>query len=1241
MTSVGSAEISVRLAREELRRDIAAAEALLRELGDQRVDVDTKPAQGSLQGLGKFSENLFQGIAQGIGQQITSAVTRAVAGSVQAVTDTIGDSLNKSKDFGQQIRVFGAYSDATQADLAGVRQEIEKLAITSTKTPTAIAAGSIELTKLGFSATKVKDELGGLVAISESTGESLEKSAGVAAATNAVYKRSFNEIADIIATTANESAADVSDFSQAISKFGSVAVFNNQSLETVAVSFGLVRDAGFEAERAGTALKNVITSLAAPTTEEAKAAIADLGVQVRDSSGEMRDLVQLIPEFRSALSKFAPDQKAQIVKTIFGDEGGPAFLALLATSQERIDEFTSAVNNAQGAAAQTTKKLIQGLAGEVTKFQGSFETLQIRLGDSISPAAEAIVKLGVKTANSLLNTEGLFDNLTQASSRFAKELESNEELSKGIEIAVAGFVDELANQGISLIKDFTQTLRENPKLLAEMVTVTSQLIKLLGEAAKLAVEIGTGVSQGAEEVRIALSLGGSDAEGAKRSLKSLGSSEQDIKKFEEEIKKRFENEGGKYITIAGKRTPFTSPFSSKALEKSIDETYRDFSQKIILKRKEDVNKSAKLEYSNAQKIESTPASTQKTQPKTEKPKLPTNRVQTSADREFIQKRTSEEIKGREADAILAAREQQLKAGADPDSRLAAEKDIANIRRKSNNEEIADAQKQLKRLNAERAKGIPDIQNFALREAQLNTQIKNLKLKNIEAEIEYREKSNQEILQGLERANVLAEAKIRQSTATRVAAVQQAILLGKKSEENAAIEIGTIRQEAASEEIKRINNLIKETNSLQSQGVLSEKQAVDKKIALQDELAKKNDELLNLQIEGQKKLRDQAIASIEDRIAADKRRFSEAISNLDAEQKRTVEFAQKTDEILRGLIESRSKLDQARGNLAQSRTQYQISRANQALDIARQLKNEDLDPNVRQTLDAELGYLGFGKSEIEILQRKQQLENDLAKLKATALEKQQELTKKLEELDIRRLQFAQKQLEFESKSALLKAKQQENESKSALEKAEKLASGRERERAMAEANSEITQAKEAVQLAQEGINLAKAKGLALQEEIANRREILKIEQQQQSEEFSFSEQDRTRQNRIDFGKLGINASDAAAYIPVSPASDNQLGSNPISIRDQLNFQPDANFLSKFLEQSSRISNLIQPQGVINPVNIPQFDVNPIVQELQKLNQSLLTLASRPDTVNISSPNPVEDAAEFYSQLSRRITRSQGI
>ena len=141
-------------------------------------------------------------------------------------------------------------------------------------------------------------------------------------------------------------------------------------------ALGILADNGIKGSEGGTALRNVILSLSAPTDTAAEA-LARLGVNAFDAQGNFRYIQDTISDLDAALSKLSVEEKNAALSEIFNKVDLKAVNALLGTSAERFDELSGYIDDCSGAAAQMAATMDDNLKGDLTIMQSALEGLGI------------------------------------------------------------------------------------------------------------------------------------------------------------------------------------------------------------------------------------------------------------------------------------------------------------------------------------------------------------------------------------------------------------------------------------------------------------------------------------------------------------------------------------------------------------------------------------------------------------------------------------------------------------------------------------------------------------------------------------------------------------------------------------------------------------------------------------------------------------------------------------------------
>lgn len=312
--------------------------------------------------VGKFGTDSVKA-----GMQFDSAMSQ-VAATMGLTTDQIGNLRDYALEMGANT-AFSA-SEAAEAlnymALAGydAQTSMEML-------PTVLdlaAAGGIELARASDMVTDAQSALG----------LSLEETA---------------TLVDQMARTSSKSNTSVGQLGEAMLTVGGTArnlAGGTTELNTV---LGLLADNGIKGAEGGTALRNVILSLTAPTDQAAKK-MKELGLEVFDANGNMRPMEEIFTDLNDVLSDMTQGEQTQVLSEIFNKVDLKSVNALLNTNVKRWRELSGEIKNADGAAKAMAETQLDNLAGDVTLFKSALEGAQITLSDALTPALRSFVQMG-------------------------------------------------------------------------------------------------------------------------------------------------------------------------------------------------------------------------------------------------------------------------------------------------------------------------------------------------------------------------------------------------------------------------------------------------------------------------------------------------------------------------------------------------------------------------------------------------------------------------------------------------------------------------------------------------------------------------------------------------------------------------------------------------------------------------------------------------------------------------------
>lgn len=196
--------------------------------------------------------------------------------------------------------------------------------------------------------------------------------------------KNMTRISDVMAYTANSAYMSLQDVGAAISAGGSFFRTASNDLNVMSGSLTALANNSIKGAEAGTALRNIMTNLSAPTSRAA-AALKKMNITTTDAAGNLLPLPKIIGQFNKAMAGMGDAEKNANIYDIFGKQNIAAVTALLNTGEEALNSYALAAANSAGTAAKGAavirgglinqfKVLVSGLTELGFKFVEAFES---------------------------------------------------------------------------------------------------------------------------------------------------------------------------------------------------------------------------------------------------------------------------------------------------------------------------------------------------------------------------------------------------------------------------------------------------------------------------------------------------------------------------------------------------------------------------------------------------------------------------------------------------------------------------------------------------------------------------------------------------------------------------------------------------------------------------------------------------------------------------------------------------
>ena len=468
----------------------------LKELGSgvlEKIPGEVKLITAALIALGKaLADCAKAGIAQfteGMGTignvtgkvfDVFRDVGQEVRDAFENITDMdldLGSIIEQCVEFQGTIRKAGVAAEASEQQIEDLEERARSLGATSRYSATDVATAMDELATAGWSVEDILTGIDGVVNLSEGSFMDLGKAAEFVANGLTAMNMSTNQASDfvdILSFAALKTSTDVNQMQRAFTNAASVAGTLGISAADVATALGLMADQGVKGAKAGTALKNLMANMAAPTEKMTKCLkeYGLEGVQTAIVNGDlMGGLVQLKKSFDD--TSLSVKDQLKVITTLAGKEALPGIAALMNNTANEMLSLNFAVESSTKSSKKYAESLglidkegkvviedFSKMTEEQTKAYEQWENFNNILNEtsdamyivngSTTDLGAMIHKLGADgevTADQIFSVLDVFDKMDES----AKEV--TDTLNKyGIEIArteegAVDFGDTLKNLG--------------------------------------------------------------------------------------------------------------------------------------------------------------------------------------------------------------------------------------------------------------------------------------------------------------------------------------------------------------------------------------------------------------------------------------------------------------------------------------------------------------------------------------------------------------------------------------------------------------------------------------------------------------------------------------------------------------------------------------------------------------------------------------------------------------------------
>lgn len=416
--------------------------------------VDSEGLEQGASGLANIAQTAIGNILANLGTQIISGLAQ-----IPAQITAVGSSFEASMS--QVAATMGITSASEEFEVlsAAAKQAGETTKFSATQAGDALNY----LALAGYDANKAVEALPIVLNTAAAGGMDLAYASDLITDSMSALGLGMEELSsfsDRLAVTSQKSNTNVAQLGEAILTVGGTAKTLSGGVVEMNTALGILADNGIKGAEGGTALRNVILSLSAPTDKAAEM-LEQLNVTAFDAAGNMRPLQDTFGDLNTALEKLTPQDRQAALSEIFNRVDLKSVNALLGTSAERFDELSGYIENCEGAASDMADTMSSNLAGDITIMQSALEGLGVSIYEKFSEPMRTAV-------------QGITETIGELTSRIKDGdlSETFDKISEGFARLTTAAVDLLGNTVLPLLAN----------VLGAIVDKADTLVPVIGSA---------------------------------------------------------------------------------------------------------------------------------------------------------------------------------------------------------------------------------------------------------------------------------------------------------------------------------------------------------------------------------------------------------------------------------------------------------------------------------------------------------------------------------------------------------------------------------------------------------------------------------------------------------------------------------------------------------------------------------------------------------------------------------------
>ena len=379
-----------------------------------------------------------------------------------------------------------AISGATGSELETLESKAKSLGSSTKFSATEVAGAMTNMSLAGWSVNQTLSGIDGVLQLAAASNMDLADASQVVTDNISSFNLEASQsthIADMMAYAQANSSTTAAELGEAYKNCGANMNAAGQDIETTTSFLEALANNGLRGSEAGTSLAAVMRDMTSKM-KDGKIAIGDTSVAVMDSSGNFRDMTDILKNVENATDGMGDAQKQAALMSTFTSDSIKGLNMLLNTGADQVAGYEDSLRNCSGAASDMADTMQDNLQGKLTELSSATEGLGIAVYDYISGPLQGGVELLTDVVSGLTDAitpqkdamEDMYDSVIQSSEDLKNNMQSIDDQFTGA-MNGAENVGNLATrlEELNNVQDRTTVQRQ------EMAAIVDQLSQSIPE----------------------------------------------------------------------------------------------------------------------------------------------------------------------------------------------------------------------------------------------------------------------------------------------------------------------------------------------------------------------------------------------------------------------------------------------------------------------------------------------------------------------------------------------------------------------------------------------------------------------------------------------------------------------------------------------------------------------------------------------------------------------------------------